>query len=673
MTPKRNKLWLIPFLVGVLCWIPAIQDQTAYAEDFTADFKTVMMNHDVTGKICVTDGQYRMTFDVPPEATEKGPVIIVNRTQNKTHILDPNTKIYDTVDNFTFQAFMADPFQTLTHLEQTVEKRKTDTAVIAGYTCDHYELNDQDFKLADVWHAQALGDFPLKAHLVSGRDDGAVTVKTNMQDVTIELSNIQKAPVDPAIFDIPADFAQKKHPQKKTVADKPAVRTTLEGAAPWGRRIAKGGELRVKTDPKRPVKITLDYLEDTSVCAYAAIPQGKTVEDVPPTPLTIRTDQRRLKFELNKHKKTEWVVVRVEEGLVYAKIINEKDPFSFSSDAKLIEHYLTENQIQGIIVEKERKATLTITGDSQDSPASEVVLKAYRDNYKDKVFDETVEIKNGETKVWEFLPDQQIQTCEIAMGKTGGIKVKLEQPSRQKSSADTKAAPKVVYTTAIKPTGPARQNKTAVPNKAAQIKKVEKSLFSGDVAAVEACLNEGMDPNEVINGFPLLQKAVKQSTAEVVKLIIARGGDLGYKDRFGNNLLFSAQSNNRYFQEVIPVLVEAGVLVDQNTPVYLIAQKIEDGNFKPGVKQTLEYLLSKGANVNAPISNSGNTLLMFASKMAWLEPVAFYLDHGADVNAKDNKGNTALSWAKTERKGARPFEEENRKAIIALLESKGAK
>ena len=64
---------------------------------------------------------------------------------------------------------------------------------------------------------------------------------------------------------------------------------------------------------------------------------------------------------------------------------------------------------------------------------------------------------------------------------------------------------------------------------------------------------------------------------------------------------------------------------------------------------------------------------MFAAKMAWLEPVQFYLDHGADINAKDKDNRTALSWAKTEKRGESLILQQNRKAIIELLESKGAK
>ncbi|MGO9568404.1 MAG: ankyrin repeat domain-containing protein [Desulfomonilaceae bacterium] len=69
-----------------------------------------------------------------------------------------------------------------------------------------------------------------------------------------------------------------------------------------------------------------------------------------------------------------------------------------------------------------------------------------------------------------------------------------------------------------------------------------------------------------------------------------------------------------------------------------------------------------GADVNAK-DNHGWTALMEAAKTGHLDVVKLLLDEGADVNAKDNYGWTALKIA----------EEDGHKEIVELLKAHGAK
>jgi ankyrin repeat protein len=68
-----------------------------------------------------------------------------------------------------------------------------------------------------------------------------------------------------------------------------------------------------------------------------------------------------------------------------------------------------------------------------------------------------------------------------------------------------------------------------------------------------------------------------------------------------------------------------------------------------------EMLIGHGANVNAR-AQDGFTPLLNAGT---LELTRFLLQHGADPFAKDNRGETALDWAK----------QMNRKEQAALLEA----
>ncbi len=74
------------------------------------------------------------------------------------------------------------------------------------------------------------------------------------------------------------------------------------------------------------------------------------------------------------------------------------------------------------------------------------------------------------------------------------------------------------------------------------------------------------------------------------------------------------------------------------------------------------YLLDKGADVNAK-NNSGVTALMSAAYAGQADSVKALLERKANVNLKDSSGNTALSLAK--KKG--------KKDVLSLLSNAGAK
>lgn len=659
------------WMTGLFCsivWLGTTSvNRPAWGGGFTADITEQVFNTDATGTISVGNGQYRMDLHVQDKRGGGNPIIIVDRKAGRTLLLDAKMKTYEEVKNFTFRAYMLDPFQSVETLERTVEKKMAGIETLAGYACDKYEYFDGSAKLAEVWFSRIL-QFPVKIHIVSGRGEGNINVKTNIGDTRVELRNIKEGPVDPGLFRIPEGYAQAKPPEapkKKAATSLPSVSGMEKGTSPWGRRISQGGEIRVKVDPERPCKIQVTNLADQSAYTLTAFRKDAPENAAQPKQYTLDKRGQKREVSLGQGKKTREVSIRVDQGMIYAVVTNEKK--DFDRDDTVREAYLIEKQGIGYTVDPKKELKISMTGDSQDSAESEVKLIGYRQDYKDKLFEKVVRLGNGKSKSWTFAPEKNIRTIEVLVDKTGGVKFRMEQPA---------PAPKIVRTQPIKkkqiPTKKAEKTFGPALSKA-DAKVISLAFFKNDIKTVKAYFEKGMDANITLNGAPLLQNAAREGSVEMVKLIIAQGGDITYRAKNGQDVLFQAINNTGHWNEVIPVLVEAGVEVNEKTPILKITHKVKNGKFKPGVKETLELLLSKGADINYPTSTSGSTHLMFAAKMAWLEPVEFYLAHGADMNAKTKKGETALSLAKTKRKGEQPYEEENRKVIIELLKSKGAR
>ncbi len=757
---------------------------SAQAAEFTADIFERIFNHDVTGKLYVKDAKYRMDLD--DKKTGEKPVIIVDRKGGFTRLLNTEAKQYQEVKNFTFLAFMVDPFQSLAKWDSVLQKKKVGTESVAGYVCNKYEYYDGTAKLAEAWVARDL-KFPLKMHIKSGRSDGNIKVKTNIGDTIVELSNIREVSVNVTLFEIPAGYAKAEEP-KRPAGKKPislsSVSGTVKGKAPWGRRIAVGGEIRVTVNPEQSVQLKVKNLvKEESVFTVKAFRQGKAIDiDIPETCSLKRKGQTR-ELLLGLQNKAEEVSVRVEKGLVLAMVTAK--PSAFAKET--VKELFLMGSGQGFFIDTKRKLSVTLTGDSQDGPDSEVKITFFRGSYKDKLLEEKFILKNKKSKSWEFAPDKKVKTLEVIVNRKGAVKFRLEQPAPVQTAPKRRiiAKPKprlMTHTFALKrPSGrgkilypgkklvititgdsqsrsvsrgdftlytgtnyqgkigttkysvnhgqskywkfsqdkhvgsinlyllsggvkvkldqspaagipstakaqpavtmptasvPARKGKSrsAGPRLSKQENTVIlKAINANDVATVKAYLDRGMDPNSTVYGSPLLQKAANLGSAEMVKLVIARGGDLYYKTRSGNDALALAMSNRKHWREIVPLLVKAGITINKQTPFWKIVFKTKNGKFKPGAKEILELLLSKGVNVDCPIVKDGTTSLMYTAKKAWLEPVNFFLAHGADVNAKNTKGDTVLSLAMKKQPRERPYQKNNRKAIIELLKAKGAK
>jgi ankyrin repeat protein len=66
---------------------------------------------------------------------------------------------------------------------------------------------------------------------------------------------------------------------------------------------------------------------------------------------------------------------------------------------------------------------------------------------------------------------------------------------------------------------------------------------------------------------------------------------------------------------------------------------------RSGELDKVVQLIADGAQVNAQFELDGMTALMWAAFMGHIGVCEFLIANGADVNAQDNNGDTALAWA----------------------------
>ena len=193
------------------------------------------------------------------------------------------------------------------------------------------------------------------------------------------------------------------------------------------------------------------------------------------------------------------------------------------------------------------------------------------------------------------------------------------------------------------------------------------ALF-GDVAEVRRLLDVGANPNAADDGFTALMWATYKGHAEIAEILLAAGANPNAAKDDGATALMPATFFGH--TEIVNMLLSAGanpnaVSNDGWTP--LMGAVIE------GHAETAKVLLEAGANLDA-ISNDGLTILMAAAhtgnadivKISLgldINPILRWFSDYADVNAQDNKGRTALDYAK----------KAEHLGIVRILKEAGAK
>lgn len=166
---------------------------------------------------------------------------------------------------------------------------------------------------------------------------------------------------------------------------------------------------------------------------------------------------------------------------------------------------------------------------------------------------------------------------------------------------------------------------------------MEEALISADTSWAIQLINRGMDVNSVdAAGNTLLMQTVNRDNKEFFDYLLKRRARINTRNRNGETALsLAAYRGKLYF---VQRLVESGADVNLYGWPPLIYAAFN------GHTAVAEYLLTKGAEVNATTEN-GSTALLFAARFGHIEVVELLLRHKADPNVVNERGASAIDWA----------------------------
>jgi ankyrin repeat protein len=136
--------------------------------------------------------------------------------------------------------------------------------------------------------------------------------------------------------------------------------------------------------------------------------------------------------------------------------------------------------------------------------------------------------------------------------------------------------------------------------------------------------DRGLDGLLTIGATPLL-RAAKALDAPAIEILLEKGANLSLPNTRG----------------MTPVMAAAGLgSVDADTRGLYTTDDVQQRSI-----ESLELLLAAGADINAKDGFRGLTPLHEAARWGWNDVVRFLVEHGANLEAKDNRGLTPMDSA----------------------------
>ena len=173
------------------------------------------------------------------------------------------------------------------------------------------------------------------------------------------------------------------------------------------------------------------------------------------------------------------------------------------------------------------------------------------------------------------------------------------------------------------------------------LKLIPKTMTEEIQKQISILLKTKMDINSANeNGETILFEAVRNYPKSVVQLFLNNGVDIFIKNNDDKNIM-QIIINERFddYKELIDLFISNGLKVDENLIIEVI-NSIDEDEIKQG---KIAFLEQRGAQINARDLN-GNTMLHNAIvNSSWDEIfIEQIIKYGANVNAKNNKGETPL-------------------------------
>jgi ankyrin repeat protein len=218
------------------------------------------------------------------------------------------------------------------------------------------------------------------------------------------------------------------------------------------------------------------------------------------------------------------------------------------------------------------------------------------------------------------------------------------------------------------------------------------AIFNKHLPVIEYLISKGVNVDEKIgkNEHTGLFKACEDGSLDIAKVLVDAGANINFKSKERYTPLFFAVQYNR--KPIVEYLVSKGVKIDEKNGQLehtAMIKACEDGSldivkvlvdaganinlkskgeFSPLLyavenkrKPIVEYLVSKGVNIDEKNGHLGNTALIKACEFGSLDIAKVLVDAGANINLKSKAGFTPLFYAV----------QKNHKPVVEYLISKG--